>query len=220
MNTDILRDLLRMLVVVRTNNLSSCTALSEQACRYDYMDSGRFLGYVDALRTAELITLEQSQVLCQLHSSACRYAYRPFPDRRNAGPFIYRYLLDKRNAEAVKQQAQVLAHEPAQEVSAPDTHIGLRLPRVLCRKVGRAAGHRVAVPQLPASRSTLPGLRSLVLSSPRLVHEAPASAPSAAVLAGGIRQRSFGPRALRFLVVLTLASGAAPPPRSPASGAG
>ncbi|MCY1271833.1 hypothetical protein D9M68_355990 [compost metagenome] len=110
MNDLILRDLVRMLVYIRTNRLSHCTVLSERARLFDYMDSGRYLGYVDALRTAGIITFDQSQLLQRLYRSALSHADRPFPDKSNAGPFIYLYLLADRNAEAVKQQGHAIAN--------------------------------------------------------------------------------------------------------------
>lgn len=92
-----------------------------------------------------LITTEQEKLLSSLIDNADIHKGRPFPDERNAGPFISWWELHKRDLAShllEKPQAQVQANEKPEPVSAPATPRELRL---LCLLV-ETASESYAVP--------------------------------------------------------------------------
>lgn len=192
MNARVLSDFLSMLVAVRTASV----LMSPAARGRYYWDGGRVIGFLAALRVAEVISRDEESRMYGLFCNASEHSGEPFPNRLNAGPCIWLWDLRKRN-----EQAQEVVHVGPVEVPASR---GLQL---LCLLVPSRDGQARSLPVHTLHRVSpykglsgryydgarsggvaldpldLPGGTGLYL---RQTHARPASA---AVLARCLRQR-------------------------------
>ncbi len=120
--------------------------LDQRGDYHDWSAWGRLRGRLALATELLLITTEQEKLLSSLIDNADIHKGRPFPDERNAGPFISWWELHKRTLAThllEKPQAQVQADEKLEPVSAPAPRRELRL---LCL-LGR---HGSIIPAIPA----------------------------------------------------------------------
>lgn len=138
MNARTLSDFLHVLVAIR----NSSVLLSPAARDAYYLDGGRVIGFLAALRVAEVISSDEESRMYGLFCNATEHAGEPFPNRLNAGPCIWLWDLRKRN-----EQAQKVVHVGPVEVPVQAASEGLHVRRVLGASRVRKA--------FPASRAAL-----------------------------------------------------------------
>ncbi len=194
MNDPILRDLLRLLVVLRAGSLMS-DALTVG------IRLGRCYGFTSALHTSGLISLDEWFRLDKLADSAFAHAREPFPDACNAGPVIPASVRVER---AKKPQPEVAQHDDPGQLPADHPRTGLLLLCVLV-KSRFSAPRRLPVhtlSRLHAPWRAVSGRWPVVLPDGLLLRETHAVQASAEVLERCLRQRQTdafrpGARAVR-----------------------
>jgi len=187
MNAQILRQFMRLLTVLRTDDYRDISG--------HRIAFGRCLGYASALFDAGLITMEQWFQLDNLTLNASRHSGEPLPDSRNAGPVMPASVALKRRFSP----AEVVSNE-SEQVSAPAPRRELRL---LCLLRPATGSYQPAATLRPMPPRVGPVGRWQVADDPALVlRETQARVPSAEVLARCERHRQShafraDPRAFR-----------------------
>lgn len=141
MHARVLSDFLSMLVAVRTASV----LMSPAARGRYYWDGGRVIGFLAALRAAEVISRDEESRMYGLFCNASEHSGEPFPNRLNAGPCIWLWDLRKRN-----EQAQEVVHVGPVEVPVQVASERLHV----CGVLGSSRVRKV----FPASRASLPRL--------------------------------------------------------------
>ena len=181
MNDLILPDLMRLLVVLRTD-------LSMSSDLVAGIKLGRCYGFTTALHVSGLISLDEWFRLDKLVESAFAHAREPFPSAANAGPVE---PANVRLERAKKPQPEVAQHDDPGQLSADHPHAGLRLLCVLV-KSRFSAPRRLPVhtlSRLHAPWRAVSGRWPVVLPDGLLLRETHAVQASAEVLERCLRQR-------------------------------
>lgn len=194
MNDTILREFLRLLVVLRAgSSMSDETIVGIRL--------GRCYGFTSALHTSGLISVDEWFLLDSLASSAFAHCRRPFPSAANAGPVEPAIV---RLERAKKPQPEVAQHDDLGQLPADHPRTGLLLLCVLV-KSRFSAPRRLPVhtlSRLHAPWRAVSGRWPVVLPDGLLLRETHAVQASPEVLARCLRQRQAdafcpGARAVR-----------------------